>query len=55
MEKYISATLIVLGLGIITGAATQDWMPMLIGQLALGTVTLIGGGLFATLVEDEED
>ena len=53
--KYISAALIVLGLGIVLGAETHDWFPMFAAQIALGTVTLISGGLFATLIKTEED
>jgi len=53
--KYISAALIVLGLGIVLGAETHDWFPMFAAQVALGTVTLISGGLFATLIKTEED
>ena len=53
--KYLAAILIVLGLGIITGAATQEWLPMLITQVGLGTVTLIAGGLVAGHIKTEED
>jgi len=53
--KYIAVFLIVLGLGIISGAETHDWFPMFAAQIALGTATLFSGGLFATLIDTEED
>ena len=53
--KYASAFFIVLGLGIVVGAETQDWLPMFTAQVALGTVTLITGGLFAAQIDTEED
>jgi hypothetical protein len=53
--KYAAAFFIVLGLGIVAGAETQDWFPMFAAQIALGTITLITGGLFATLINTEED
>ena len=52
--KIISAMLIVLGLGIIVGAETHDWFPMFAAQIALGTMVLISGGLFATQIDDEQ-
>ena len=55
MMRYLSAALVVLGLGIVVGAETQDWLPMFTAQVALGTVTLITGGLFATQIDIEED
>jgi len=53
--KYAAAFFIVLGLGIVAGAETQDWFPMFAAQVALGVVTLITGGLFATQIDTEED
>jgi hypothetical protein len=53
--KYLSAFFIVLGLSIVIGAEAQDWFPMFAAQIGLGTITLITGGLFATLINTEED
>jgi len=50
--KYIAAFFIVLGLGIVLGAETHDWFPMFAAQIALGTVTLFSGFLFATQMDE---
>jgi len=53
--KYVSAALIVLGLSITIGAEAHDWFPMFAAQIALGAVTIISGGLFATLINTSEE
>jgi len=55
--KYISAALIVLGLGIALGAEAHDWLPMFATQVALGTITAITGVLFAshTFTDTDEE
>ena len=50
--KYIAAFLIVLGLGIIAGSETHDWMPMFMAQIGLGVATTLFGYLFATQVDE---
>ena len=52
--KYLTAIFLVLGFGIITGASTQDWMPMLIAQLGLGTIILIAAAMVASLINDKD-
>jgi hypothetical protein len=52
--KYIAAFLIILGLGIIGGAETQDWFPMFAAQIGLGTATLFAGYLFTTQIGDND-
>jgi len=50
--KFLSAFLIVLGLAIVGGAEAHDWFPMFAAQIALGTVTLFSGILFAIEVDE---
>jgi len=52
--KYAAAFFIVLGLGIVAGAETQDWFPMFAAQVAVGVVTLIAGGLFASRINTDD-
>ena len=51
--RYIAAFLIVMGLGIMAGAGSHDWLPMVAAQGALGVTTLIAGGLFIAEAEGE--
>ena len=55
MTKYISAALIVLGLGIVIGAESHDWFPMFATQIALGMTVSFSGGLFATQIDFDDD
>lgn len=52
--KYLSAFLIVLGLGIVGGAETQGWFPMFAAQVGLGAATLFAGYLFMTQIGDND-
>jgi hypothetical protein len=53
--RYLSAALIVLGFGIIAGAETQEWIPMLITQSILGLLTLGSGVAMASQISTSED
>ena len=55
MMRYIAAFLIVMGLGMMTGAGSHDWLPMVLAQGALGVATLIAGGLFVAEAEGETE
>jgi len=55
MTKYISAALIVLGLGIVIGAEAHDWFPMFATQIALGMTVSFSGVLFATQIDFDDD
>ena len=55
MMRYIAAFLIVMGLGMMTGAGSHDWLPMVLAQGALGVATLIAGGLFIAEAEGETE
>ena len=51
--RYFSAALVVLGLGIVVGAESQDWFPMFAAQVGLGTLPFLSGVMVATLVDGE--
>jgi len=53
--KYIATFLFVLGLAIVGGAEAHEWFPMFAAQVALGTMTMISGLLFATQVGDDDE
>jgi hypothetical protein len=52
--KYAASFFIVLGLAIVGGAETQDWLPMFIAQIGLGAATLFAGYLFTTQIGDND-
>lgn len=53
--KYLAALFIVLGLGIVAGAESQDWFPLFAAQIGLGAATLFAGYLCITQIETKED
>lgn len=53
--KYLAAALFVLGLGLTTGAATQDWIPMMLAQSALGLLTFASSVMVAGLIDLDKE